>query len=66
MSDTKYTTSHEWVRLEGDVATVQGVTDYVKVGDVYDNLWVITFAPDGRARHFTEWYVQRAKPGSED
>ncbi len=35
MSDTKYTTSHEWVRLEGDVATV-GITDHAQtaLGDV--------------------------------
>ena len=35
MPDTKYTTSHEWVRLDGDVATV-GITDHAQtaLGDV--------------------------------
>ena len=35
MPDTKFTTSHEWVRLEGDVATV-GITDHAQtaLGDV--------------------------------
>ncbi len=35
MSDTKYTTSHEWVRMDGDVATV-GITDHAQtaLGDV--------------------------------
>lgn len=35
MSDTKYTTSHEWIRLEGDLATV-GITDHAQtaLGDV--------------------------------
>lgn len=35
MPDTKYTTSHEWVRLEGDVATI-GITDHAQtaLGDV--------------------------------
>lgn len=35
MSDTKFTTSHEWVRLEGDVVTV-GITDHAQtaLGDV--------------------------------
>ena len=35
MSDTKFTTSHEWVRLDGDVVTV-GVTDHAQtaLGDV--------------------------------
>jgi hypothetical protein len=28
---------------------------------VYDNLWVITFAGDGRASRFTEWYMERKK-----
>ncbi len=34
-SDLKYTDSHEWVRLDGDVATV-GITDYAQseLGDV--------------------------------
>jgi len=33
--DLKYTTEHEWVRIEGDVATV-GITDYAqeKLGDI--------------------------------
>jgi glycine cleavage system H protein len=35
MSQTRYTREHEWVRLEGDVATV-GITDYAQsqLGDV--------------------------------
>ena len=35
MSDTKFTTSHEWVRTDGDVATV-GITDHAQtaLGDV--------------------------------
>lgn len=34
-SDLKYTDSHEWVRLEGDVATV-GITDHAQseLGDI--------------------------------
>ena len=35
MSDTKFTTSHEWVRMDGDVVTV-GITDHAQtaLGDV--------------------------------
>jgi glycine cleavage system H protein len=35
MSQTRYTREHEWVRLEGDIATV-GITDYAQsqLGDV--------------------------------
>jgi ketosteroid isomerase-like protein len=47
------------IHLDGDTAFVQAVSDYVKAGKVYDNLWVIGFAPDGRARSFTEWYMAR-------
>lgn len=34
-SNLKYTTDHEWVKLEGDVATV-GITDYAQgeLGDI--------------------------------
>ena len=53
------TFAYEVAGLSGDRAFVQAVTDYVKAGDVYDNLWVIDFAPDGRANAFTEWYMKR-------
>ncbi len=35
MSDTKFTEDHEWVRIDGDTATV-GITDYAQgqLGDV--------------------------------
>ena len=34
-SDLKYTKSHEWVRIDGDIATI-GVTDYAQgeLGDI--------------------------------
>jgi hypothetical protein len=25
----------------------------------YDNMWVIDFAPDGRAAEFTDWWIPR-------
>jgi len=51
-----------WVVSESDdVAVVQAVTDYSRgSGKVYDNLWVIRFAEDGRASDFTEWYMERS------
>ena len=58
-------TTWEWhpVAEEGDVATIQGVTVYdaPTMQTTVDNLWVITFAPDGRASKFTEWYMERKK-----
>ena len=36
MSDTKYTTSHEWVRMDGDEVATVGITDHAQtaLGDV--------------------------------
>ncbi|MGN6325454.1 nuclear transport factor 2 family protein [Pseudolysinimonas sp.] len=47
------------IHVDGDTAFVQAVTDYLQRGVVYDNLWIIGFAPDGRAASFTEWYMKR-------
>ena len=51
----------EWNLLgqDGDTAFVQGLTTYLNGDPTYDNLWVIRFAGDGRAREFTEWYMAR-------
>ncbi|HEY0374307.1 MAG TPA: nuclear transport factor 2 family protein [Amnibacterium sp.] len=45
------------VAVDGPTAVVQGRTTYTD-GDVYDNLWVLRFADDGRAASFTEWYME--------
>jgi ketosteroid isomerase-like protein len=50
----------EVVALDDGTAVVQGHTDYDD-GRVYENLWVIRFADDGRARDFTEWYMVPAR-----
>lgn len=41
---------------------VTGTVDYGE-GQSYSNLWVITFAPDGRARRYVEWYMTPPKQG---
>ncbi|NWL10994.1 hypothetical protein DM793_06745 [Paenarthrobacter nitroguajacolicus] len=53
----------EWTLLgqDGDTVFVQGLTTYLNGEPTYDNLWVIRFAEDGRAREFTEWYMARKK-----
>lgn len=61
--DPPGSTSFEWhtVAIEGDVAVIQCVTGYPdgpKTG-IYDNLWVVLLAPDGRAREFTDWFIER-------
>lgn len=52
-------TTFEWepLAVTAEVALVQGTTVY-RAGRSYSNLWVIRFAPDGRAREFTEWWMK--------
>ena len=40
-----------------DPHLVRGHTEYDD-GRVYENLWLVSLAPDGRARSFTEWYME--------
>ena len=56
-------TTFSWnvVAIDDDLAFVQGKVDYTD-GQLFDNLWVIRFAADGRATSFTEWWMKR--PGS--
>jgi hypothetical protein len=56
-------TTFSWhvLAIDGDLAFVQGKVDYTD-GQLFDNLWVIRFADDGRATSFTEWWMKR--PGS--
>lgn len=51
----------EWslVGIDGDTAFVRGVTTYLNGQPTYDNLWIVRFAPDGRASAFTEWFIAR-------
>jgi uncharacterized protein (TIGR02246 family) len=59
--DTPGEHEFEWHELPDGLAVVQGVTTYDdgKRRVVYDNLFVIDLADDGRAREFTEWYMKR-------
>jgi hypothetical protein len=45
--------------IDGARGFVQGVTNYSS-GTVYSNLWVIDLAEDGRARSFTEWWMDQS------
>jgi hypothetical protein len=29
---------------------------------MFANVWLVRFAPDGRAREFSEWWVERPRP----
>lgn len=51
-------TTFEWhlVVVADQVAVVQGTTTYPD--QAFSNLWVIHIDPDGRAQHFTEWWME--------
>jgi hypothetical protein len=54
-----WTFEWELLGVDGGRAFVQGLTSYRGTGRVYDNLWIVQLAADGRASSFTEWYMQR-------
>lgn len=61
-----HTFTWEVVAIDGEVVVLQGRTVYgsgSSAGKDYKNLWVLRLAPDGRARDFTEWYMERGDDG---
>ena len=62
LADAPGTFTFEWhpLAVTDEVSVVQGTTRYA-TGPVYSNLWVIRFAPDGRASEFTEWWMDQAQ-----
>jgi ketosteroid isomerase-like protein len=60
---------HEVLAVEGDAAVIEGWTYYDPrpddpLPDAYANVWLVRFAPDGRAREFVEWWVQEPRESS--
>ena len=53
-----WTFRHEIVATAGDLGFVRGWTTYADPPTTYSNLWVVRFAPDGRASEFTEWWME--------
>src|SRR3954454_4096170 len=52
------------IAVDGDTAVVHGRSTYFeadrsKVRTEYDNIFVIRFGADGRARQFAEWFVEK-------
>lgn len=47
--------------IDGSRAFVQAQTDY-RDGRTYSNLWVIDLDDTGRARSFTEWWMDQSSP----
>ncbi|MCS0499275.1 nuclear transport factor 2 family protein [Protaetiibacter mangrovi] len=54
--DTSYTSTV--IAVDGELGVVQLTVDY-REGRLYDNIWLVELAADGRARRFTEWYMKR-------
>ena len=52
------------IDVVGDRAYVRAVSGYPRFGDVWENLFVVDLAPDGRATRFVGWDAKR--PHDED
>ncbi|MCU1406624.1 MAG: hypothetical protein JWQ43_2927 [Glaciihabitans sp.] len=48
-----------------ELGIAEGITAYVASETTYSNLWVVRFAPDGRATHFTEWWMDHSDDEAE-
>jgi hypothetical protein len=53
--DEAFTMTSEVVAVDGDVAVVRVSVDYTESASRWRDLWVISFAADGRCRAFEEW-----------
>jgi uncharacterized protein (TIGR02246 family) len=65
-SRVKWRFEDEVLAVERDTAIVRGLTTYEATDKepekVYANLWIIIFAPDGRARSFEEFWMAKPSP----
>ena len=55
--------SYSCFAADGDAAVAVGTSTYLdakgSIARVYDNVFLLRFADDGRCSEFTEWYVKR-------
>jgi ketosteroid isomerase-like protein len=63
-----YDASYRAVAADGDVAVAVGSSSYSSkpggpVERVFDNCFVLRFDSAGRCSEYTEWFVERPKPG---
>ncbi len=63
-SDLRYTTEHEWVRLEGDEA-VAGITDYAQ-SELGDVVYVEVFEPGTKLTQFKPFGVVESVKAASD
>ncbi len=62
-SRTQWSFEYDVVAESGDTAVVRGTTRYAseapgEPAKTYHNVWIVRFAPDGRAYEFTEWWMK--------
>jgi ketosteroid isomerase-like protein len=65
-SQNEWRFEHEIIAVDDDLAVIEGWTTYAEIDGepkdlAYANLWVVRFAGDGRATHFTEWWIERPR-----
>ena len=53
---------YDVLAVDIDLAVIRGVTAYDPPHGTYDNIWLVRLAPDGRAREYTEFWIERPKP----
>ncbi|MRG61127.1 hypothetical protein GE115_14820 [Agromyces sp. CFH 90414] len=60
--DEPGTWAYDWSLLVDtpELVVVKGRVEYPAAKD-YDTLWAVRLEPDGRATHFTEWYMERER-----
>ncbi|HMO12013.1 MAG TPA: nuclear transport factor 2 family protein [Actinotalea sp.] len=60
---TPFTLDVEPVAVDGEVAVVRALVRYTdEAAQEYRDLWLLTFAEDGRVRVFEEWAYWPGKP----
>jgi len=62
-----WTAHHEPLAVDGHTAVAHGRSRYFeddrsRLRTEYDNIFVIRFGPDGRAREFAEWFMELPEP----
>jgi hypothetical protein len=69
-ADEVKTTEFEFdvLAVDGDLAIARCVSTYVEFDPprVYDNLFVVRLADDGRATEFTDWWIERDADGDDE
>jgi ketosteroid isomerase-like protein len=51
---------YKWLAIEGDIGVVDGITNYPERDEIYQNVWTIRLAEDGRCREFREYWIRKS------